>query len=373
MLQKTTVFLEGSEWTSVTYDYLRLHVTDARKLSAQISPGTVVAILNASIMPKRDGKSDLAICINNSAQLIEIGFAEDAGSCKGEAKGGSCKNLVNKSKSEYCMYHLRAALQKNGSHRMDLQSNWSGVEPKLSRIGKAADGVFYGGQMFAAPNAPAEQKKVSQKPLGKPIGKEAQARIEEGRNLMRKQFTDPEKKVLDNMTTENNELNRFVTADGPGSRNLVRSFTSDDFRSRPRQLISPSQALRNEQTSMQKLLAEQKQLALAKCSTAPQLGRSEASDDVIVIGARKKPANSSQVTGKKIVTPIDSRSDYDHREFAVAGSPHGVHCSDISTLSAENTEKRTYPILRCVRPILCSLSKSRFMQINTFLMGVIRI
>ena len=126
--------------------------SDAHKDCWKIPVRTVVAVLTPTIMPNKQGKDDTSISICAANRIIELGFAQDMGICKGQTKSGeACSNLINSRKAEFCVYHLKAALQKVSSSRMELQANYSGVQPKGSKIQQVADGFIYGGKMFTNP------------------------------------------------------------------------------------------------------------------------------------------------------------------------------------------------------------------------------
>ncbi|OQV25123.1 Protein MCM10-like protein [Hypsibius exemplaris] len=241
--------------------------SDAHKADCNIPVRTVIAIMNPSLMPKKEGKDDqLAISVNAPGRLLELGFSEDMGICRGQTKAGAaCGNLVNTAKAEYCVYHLHGALQKMGSHRMELQSNFSGVQPKTSKVKEAANGYFYGGKMYTSPLSQKTSKmpakdddftcSSAKKPL--PLSKEAQALINEARITVKAKMTEQEQKALDALTAKNAQLNQLVVIDGPGARNLVRSASKQERDSKPVQFLTPSQLLKNHKAGMAKLLADQ--------------------------------------------------------------------------------------------------------------------
>ncbi|KAK8130966.1 hypothetical protein PG984_007404 [Apiospora sp. TS-2023a] len=90
----------------------------------KLSPGTLVAILNP--MLNSDGDT-----------VLEIGTARDLGYCKSVKKDGNlCNSWVNKKRTEFCEFHMNAALEKHRFHRQDINSaagSGMGARPKNHR------------------------------------------------------------------------------------------------------------------------------------------------------------------------------------------------------------------------------------------------
>ncbi|XP_055327689.1 protein MCM10 homolog [Paramacrobiotus metropolitanus] len=290
---------------------------DAHSDSWRVQASNVVVILNASILPKKDDKSGLSLSVNSYNQIIELGYAADLGHCKGQTKNGeSCKNLINKTKQEYCVYHLKAAFQKISSQRMDIQTNYSGVQPRMgaSKIAEVAYGYFYGGKLFTAPRSVSEVKKPPPTTFKTQISKGAQALIDESRQLIRKQLSEAEKVTLERVTTGNEELNELVVNDGPGARNLVKSIAKEDLKKHPRKYVSPSELLKSQEVSMKNLIEQHKKRVMNKNVTVPKLSGSLGGGGVVFSDAgrtaslKAPPVPISQVraiaqlrqSGKKI-------------------------------------------------------------------------
>ncbi|KAK2163131.1 hypothetical protein LSH36_85g07077 [Paralvinella palmiformis] len=88
-------------------------------------PGTVIGILNPSIMQsaEKSSFSDLSITIDNPKKLLILGKSKDLGRCKSKTKAGNdCINFVNLQKGEYCTYHVQSAYKKTSAKRSELQS-----------------------------------------------------------------------------------------------------------------------------------------------------------------------------------------------------------------------------------------------------------
>ncbi|XP_069692881.1 protein MCM10 homolog isoform X2 [Periplaneta americana] len=110
--------------------------------------GTVIAILNPSILDNRDSSGDEAtLSIDNAQRVLILGPSKDMGICRARKKNGdNCTSIVNKSKCEYCVYHLKQEYRKCSS-RAELQSGGL-VNIRNKVLGK--NEVFYAGKSFTA-------------------------------------------------------------------------------------------------------------------------------------------------------------------------------------------------------------------------------
>ncbi|XP_044268874.1 protein MCM10 homolog [Tribolium madens] len=126
--------------------------------------GTVVGILNPSVLESKDNSRDEAtLSVDNSQKVLIMGQSRDLGTCKSMKKnGGQCTNIVNTSHCEYCVYHIKQEYQKC-SKRAELQSSFVGKGLTALRnkvLGK--NEVFYAGKSYTA--IPAKRsKKLEQK------------------------------------------------------------------------------------------------------------------------------------------------------------------------------------------------------------------
>jgi minichromosome maintenance protein 10 len=96
----------------------------------KLAPGTVLAILNPTIMPPPSGREatgKFGLVINNDADtILEIGNARDIGYCKSVKKDGSlCSSWINIRRTEYCEYHTNEAIKKTRAGRMELNNTRS--------------------------------------------------------------------------------------------------------------------------------------------------------------------------------------------------------------------------------------------------------
>ncbi|KAK8879853.1 cell division cycle protein [Apiospora arundinis] len=107
----------------------------------KLQPGTLVAILNPSVMPPPKGREDtgrFSIVLNSDGDtILEIGTARDLGYCKSVKKDGNlCNSWVNKKRTEFCEFHMNAALEKHRFHRQDINAalgSGVGGRPKTHR------------------------------------------------------------------------------------------------------------------------------------------------------------------------------------------------------------------------------------------------
>ncbi|PGH23349.1 hypothetical protein AJ80_02602 [Polytolypa hystricis UAMH7299] len=91
----------------------------------KLTPGTLIAILNPSIMPPPPHKLDtnrFSLTLNSSDDtVLEIGKAKDLGFCKTIRKDGKpCETWVDSRKTEFCEFHVELQLRKTTSSRMEV-------------------------------------------------------------------------------------------------------------------------------------------------------------------------------------------------------------------------------------------------------------
>ncbi|KAG1682600.1 Protein MCM10 [Nymphon striatum] len=128
---------------------------DVNKQHWKTTVGSVIGILNASIMDNKDHVSkEICITVDNSHKVMLIGVSKDFGLCKSKRKDGHpCSIVVNKNNCEYCQYHVKSAYQKLSSKRTELQASYSGVEPRgLKNKLLKNQQIMYGGQSFTVPS-----------------------------------------------------------------------------------------------------------------------------------------------------------------------------------------------------------------------------
>ncbi|KAK3316354.1 hypothetical protein B0H66DRAFT_561104 [Apodospora peruviana] len=97
----------------------------------KLTPGTVLAILNPTIMPPPPGREDtgrFGLVINSDADtILELGNARDLGYCKSIKKDGKmCDAWVNIRRSEHCEFHTNEAVRKAREGRIELNGTFLG-------------------------------------------------------------------------------------------------------------------------------------------------------------------------------------------------------------------------------------------------------
>ncbi|KAJ3945387.1 uncharacterized protein N0V96_005419 [Colletotrichum fioriniae] len=103
----------------------------------KLTEGTVLAILNPTIMPPpvgREATGKFSLVINSDADTImEIGKARDLGFCKSIKKDGDfCNSWVNKKRTEFCEFHTNEAVSKQRASRMEVNTmDFGGVGEKF--------------------------------------------------------------------------------------------------------------------------------------------------------------------------------------------------------------------------------------------------
>lgn len=88
-----------------------------------IPVGSVVLLINPSIIPSKDGSQKIALSIHSSQYIKNIGKALDYGVCCGmQRNGNKCSNAVNLEISKYCMYHIRKTQEDISALRCDVNA-----------------------------------------------------------------------------------------------------------------------------------------------------------------------------------------------------------------------------------------------------------
>ncbi|TGJ81754.1 hypothetical protein E0Z10_g7017 [Xylaria hypoxylon] len=101
----------------------------------KLTPGTLLAILNPTIMPPAPGRTDtgrFSLVINSGYDtILEVGTARDLGFCKSIKKDGTlCSSWVNSKRTEFCEFHMNMVLSKKKLARQDINAFNTGLGPK---------------------------------------------------------------------------------------------------------------------------------------------------------------------------------------------------------------------------------------------------
>ncbi|ORY62653.1 uncharacterized protein BCR38DRAFT_475958 [Pseudomassariella vexata] len=100
----------------------------------KLTPGTLIAILNPTVMPPPKGREHtgrFSLVLNSDGDsVLEIGTARDLGFCKSIKKDGAlCNSWVNKKRTEFCEFHMNTALDRKRLARQEINSG-SGIGPR---------------------------------------------------------------------------------------------------------------------------------------------------------------------------------------------------------------------------------------------------
>ncbi|KAF2360021.1 Zinc finger Mcm10/DnaG-type [Trinorchestia longiramus] len=208
--------------------------------------GSVVAILNAQVMKDRQGEASsnlVTLSINNALNLMIMGTARDLGWCKGRTKAnGACRQFVNKSVCEFCVYHVQREYQKSSSKRADLQSSFSARGPKTQSLQQKVlgkDQVFYGGKLYTgAASAPAVPARPNASHKAKDLATLSSLKLklksdqlkedDRKKSFVLKHLSSKEVSVVQSMVKNNDSLGDRLLAPTPGARNLLRHKTRED-------------------------------------------------------------------------------------------------------------------------------------------------
>ena len=101
----------------------------------KLTPGTLIAMLNPSIMPPRPEKSDtgrFSLTLNSSEDtILEIGTSRDLGWCKSVKKDGKrCSAWIDNRHTSVCEFHIDRMLEKTRAGRMEVNTIATTYGPK---------------------------------------------------------------------------------------------------------------------------------------------------------------------------------------------------------------------------------------------------
>ncbi|GAB0089420.1 Protein MCM10 homolog [Sergentomyia squamirostris] len=123
--------------------------------------GMAMAVLNASVMERRDSKTEASLSINTAEKVMLLGQSKDLGTCRSRKKNGEpCTSIVNLDVCDHCVFHMKKEYTSL-SKRSEFQSATSGRglnELRNKVLGK--NEVFYAGQSFSALPAKKNPKQV---------------------------------------------------------------------------------------------------------------------------------------------------------------------------------------------------------------------
>eukprot|EP00794_Sanderia_malayensis_P005993 gene5993-6689_t len=203
--------------------------------------GTVIGLLNASIMAQRDNEQigDVAITIDDPRKMMIIGTSKDLGRCKGGTKKGKqCSFVVNKTRGDFCEHHVSMEYKKIKSQRMEFQSG-SGPDPKKGNLMKkfkkdVESGQYcYGGETLTwkdniDPNKKPSSKKLTLQDIAGPGCAEYLKNAMEGiAHSDESRSTEAAESESDDKLLASEEFKKRLQIPTAGSRNLLHQMKLD--------------------------------------------------------------------------------------------------------------------------------------------------
>jgi minichromosome maintenance protein 10 len=94
----------------------------------KVSEGTLIAVLNPTIMPPPKHKLDtnrFSLSLSSSDdKVLEIGYARDIGFCKAVRKDGkTCQSWIDGRKTEFCDFHVDVQVRRTQGQRSGVNSD----------------------------------------------------------------------------------------------------------------------------------------------------------------------------------------------------------------------------------------------------------
>lgn len=100
--------------------------SSAYKALWKTSLGSVVGFLNPNVLDPKDASKKAVLSVDNAQRVMILGISKDMGKCKSLKKNGEpCSSIVNLSRCEYCVYHVKKEYKKF-SLRPEIQSSMTG-------------------------------------------------------------------------------------------------------------------------------------------------------------------------------------------------------------------------------------------------------
>ncbi|XP_012063483.1 PREDICTED: protein MCM10 homolog [Atta cephalotes] len=85
--------------------------------------GSVIGILNPNVLESKDNIDQATLSIDNPQKMMILGRSKDMGKCKSIKKNGDpCTTIINTSRCEYCVYHVKQEYKKC-TRRAEIQSS----------------------------------------------------------------------------------------------------------------------------------------------------------------------------------------------------------------------------------------------------------
>jgi minichromosome maintenance protein 10 len=182
----------------------------------KVSEGTLIAILNPTIMPPPKHKLDtnrFSLALSSSDdKVLEIGHSRDIGYCKATRKDGkTCQTWVDGRKTEFCDFHVDLQIRRTQGQRMGVNSD-TGMFGPGGKSGSRTGFFGEGGKRRSGqrdPNAP----KQGLKPEGAQYDWGSQSTY----------YVAPSRK------NDGNRSSYHPNASGESAANLLDSVSDDPF------------------------------------------------------------------------------------------------------------------------------------------------
>ena len=134
--------------TDLTWSIDLYLFTTAYTQFRKLSPGTVIAVLNPSIMPPPPSRKDtgqFSLTLSSSDDtILEVGNSRDLGFCKAVKKDGHvCSCWVDKRHTEFCEWHVDKGVERCRRGRMEVQGMSAPFGPGGKNKGRTG---FFGGK-----------------------------------------------------------------------------------------------------------------------------------------------------------------------------------------------------------------------------------
>ncbi|KOC60109.1 Protein MCM10 like protein [Habropoda laboriosa] len=96
--------------------------SNAYKTLWKTTIGTVIGVLNPNVLESKDSTDLATLSTDNPQKVMILGKSKDMGKCRSIKKNGEpCNSIVNISRCEFCLYHIKQEYKKCSS-RAELQS-----------------------------------------------------------------------------------------------------------------------------------------------------------------------------------------------------------------------------------------------------------
>ncbi|XP_046839836.1 protein MCM10 homolog [Xenia sp. Carnegie-2017] len=255
--------------------------------------GSVVALLNPSLLPSREKKSsDVALTLDNPKKIMLLGISQDFGVCKSSRKsdGKRCSNFINKSQGDYCQYHVQREYKKRRSHRMECQQGYGAPStlPGSKTKKKVAGESYLYGDRIVSTNATGRslKEKVTLKSLNASSeGKDYLFSWKKRQNLIKAAAGKSSAENEDKGGPSSEFLN-LLNVPSIGSRNLKLHLHKEDEQEKeanePRRSMSVSQFLKANNTRSRTTNSTSDLSSDKKSVTMPVLGRGLTSNGDLV-------------------------------------------------------------------------------------------